>query len=182
MDRDARIVDAHPPCLDFVFGSTANGEAGGKEPVGGKARVEVPALLPAPNEVAQAVDNWAMPLEVFFGGHGGQMPQERVTGARCPAGVKKADQGFRRRRAREPSCIACRCHLSCRALDNGIKECLAGREMRVDRLPADPCCPGDVLDARLWLHAERFGCRLQDRGGVLLCVGPPTPSPGLGLR
>src|SRR5262245_32430301 len=56
VDGFARIIDAHPPCLDFVFGSAADGEAGGKEPVGGEAGVEVPALLPAPDEVAQAVD------------------------------------------------------------------------------------------------------------------------------
>jgi len=52
VDRVAGIVDAHPPCFDFVFGSPADGEARGKEPVGGEAGVEVPALLPAPDQVA----------------------------------------------------------------------------------------------------------------------------------
>ncbi len=53
--------------------------------------------------------------------------------------------------------------------------------MGVDRLSADPGRPSDVLDARLWLRAERLGCRLQDRGEVLLGVGSPPPSPDLGL-
>jgi hypothetical protein len=52
VDRVAGIVDAHSPCFDFVFGSPADGEARGKEPVGGEAGVEVPALLPAPDQVA----------------------------------------------------------------------------------------------------------------------------------
>jgi len=123
-----------------------------------------------------------MSLEVFFCAHGGQVPQERVAGARCPAGVEKPDQGLRRRRVIQPGRIARRRHLSCGALDDSMKERVAGREMGVDRLPADPGRPSDVLDARLWLSAERLGCRLQDRGDVLLGVGSPPPSPHLGLR
>ena len=122
-----------------------------------------------------------MSLEVFFCANGGQVPLERVAGARCPAGVEKPDQGLPRRRVIEPGRIARRRQLSCGALDDSVKERVAGGEMGVDRLSADPGRPSDVLDARLWLRAERLGCRLQDRGEVLLGVGSPPPSPDLGL-
>jgi len=50
--------------------------------------------------------------------------------------------------------------------------------VRIDRLPAEPGSPGDLLDAGIWLGIQRLDRRLQDRADVLLGVGPPPPLPG----
>src|ERR1022692_864385 len=177
------IFDGHPPGFDLVFGSTADGHAGSNEPGGRDTAVEVAAFLPALDDLMQPFHARAVPVEVFVGADRGHIfPEERVAGAHLPAGVEQPDQRLGRRCLLEPGRLERRRHLGCGLLDDGVQQRLAGGEVGVDGLPADPGSPGDVLDARLWLRAQDFGGRLQDRGDVLLGIRPPTPAPGLRFR
>jgi len=116
------IIDGHPTRLDLVFGGTAQRQAGGKEPAGWEAALEVAAFLPAPDDVIEPVNEGAVPVHVLVRADRGQVPEERIARADRPAGIEEPDQRLSRWRLVKPGCLEGGRHLGGGPLDNGVEQ------------------------------------------------------------
>jgi hypothetical protein len=178
----AGLVDRHPSGLDFVLGGPAESQGRGQQPGGRKGAVEVASFLAASDDLEQPVQDRAVPGGVLVRADGRQVPQERVPRRHLPPGVEQPDQRHGRRYPVEPGSVEGGRHLGCSPLDDRVQQRLAGREVGVDGLAADPGGPCDVIHARVRPRPQRLGRGAQDRGDAVPGVGSLPPAPGLWLR
>ncbi len=182
MNRAGRFLDGHLPGLDFLFGGASEYQAGGEQPFGAQRCVEVAAFLAAPDELQHPAEHRSVPTSVLGRVGRGQVPEERVAGGGLPASVEQPHQRDGGRQLVEPGGVEGRGDLGGGVLDDGVEERLAGGEMGVDGLAADPGGPRDVLDAGPRVRVKGPGRGLQDRGDAVPGVGPLPPAPDLRLR
>jgi hypothetical protein len=116
------VIDGHPSRLDLVFGGTAQREAGGEEPAGWEAALEVATFLPAPDDVIEPVNEGAVPVHVLVRADRGQVPEERIACADRPAGIEEPDQRLDRWRLVKPGRLEGGRHLGGGPLDDGVKQ------------------------------------------------------------
>ena len=120
-----------------------------------------------------------MPAGVLLRADGGQVPEEWVAGGHLPPGVEQPDQRDGGGSLVEPGGVERRGDLRGGPFDDRVEQRLAGREVGVDGLPADPGGPGDVFDAGPGVGVQGLGGSLQDRGNAVPGLGPLPPAPGL---
>ena len=176
------ILDGHPPGLDFFFSGAAERQAGGQQPAGGQGGVKVTGFLPAADQRKHSVDDRRVAAGILLLAHPGKMPGERVAGGHLPAGLQQPDQRGSGRQVIEPGGVEGGGHLGGCLLDDRAEQRLAGWEVGVDGLPADPGGAGDVLDAGTGVGVQGLGGGLQDRGDAVPGIGSLPPAPGLRLR
>jgi len=176
------VLDGHPPGFHLFLGGPAQGQAGGQQPAGGEGGVEFAALLRAADQFEHPAEDRGVAAGVLFGADSGKVPDERVTGGHLPPGLQQPDQCHRGRQVFQPGSVEGRGHLRGGLLDDRVEQRLAGGEVGVDGLPADPGGAGDVFDAGTGVGVQGLGGGLQDRGDALPGVGPLPPAPGLRLR
>ena len=176
------FLDGHPAGLDFLAGGAAEGQAGGQQPAGRQGGIEVAAFLAALDELEHPVEDWSVPAGVLLQADRGQVPCERVSGGYLPSGVEQPDQRDGGGSFVEPGGVEGRSEFCGGPFHDGAEQRLAGREVRVNGLPADPSGPGDVFDAGLGVGVQGVGGGLQDRGDAVPGFGSLPPSPGLRLR
>ena len=148
---------------------------------GRQGAVEVAGVLAAPDDLEQPVQDRAVPGGVLVRADRRQVPQERIPRRHLPPGIQQPDQRHGRRYLAEPGSVERGRHLGRGPLDDRVQQRLAGREVGVDGLPADPGGPGDVVHARVRPCPQRLGRGAQDRGDALPGVGSLPPAPGLRL-
>ena len=176
------FLDGHPAGLDLLFGGAAKGQAGGQQPAGGEGGVQVAAFLAAPDELKHPAQDWSVPTGILFGADRGQVPDKGVAGGHLPPGVEQPDQRDGGGSLIEPSAVERRREFHGGPLEDRVEQRLAGREVGVDGLPANPCAPGDVFDAGPRVLVQDLGGGLQDRGDAVPGVGALPPTPSLRLR
>jgi len=160
----------------------AKGQAAGQQPARGQGGVQVAAVLAPPDELKQPAEDRGVPTGVLLRADGGQVPHERVACGHLPPGVEQPDQRDGGGSLVEPGGIERRSELRRGPFHDGAEQRLAGREVGVNGLPADPSGPGDVFDAGLGVGVQGVGGGLQDRGDAVPGFGSLPPSPGLRLR
>jgi len=173
------FLGGHPAGLDLLFGGAAKGQARGQQPAGGQGGVQVAAFLAAPDELQHPAEDRGVPAGILLRADRRKVPHERVPGGHLPSGVKQPDQRDSGRSLVEPGGVERSGDLRCGPFDDRVEQRLAGREVGVDGLPADPGRPGDVFDAGPGVGVQGLGGGLQDRGDAAPGVGPLPSAPGL---
>jgi len=132
-----------------------------------------------PGKLEHPAEDRGVPAGILLRADRGQVPRERVAGGHLPPGVEQPDQRDGGGSLVEPGGVERRGELCDGSFHDRVEQCLAGREVGVDGLPADPGGPGDVFDAGPGVGVQGLGGSLQDRGNAVPGLGPLPPAPGL---